>query len=104
MKLEFIKKLDKGRGLMELYRRGDEYIVISTITDEQRPKDPVQSTFINVVGAFAAAEGVELPSEGEETLAFEADKDGYVTHHYPHLAAAFGDGSRDKVMKELQEE
>lgn len=104
MKLEFVRKMDEGRGLMELYKRGEEYIVVSTITEEQRPTDPLQRGWVELTAVMSMfTEDEPLPAHGEETMAFEADEDGYVTQHYPHLAAAFGDGSREKVIKQLQE-
>jgi hypothetical protein len=103
--MKFVKKLDGWNGLAELYLLGRQHVVISTITEEQRPTDPDAQMWNEMTEALSILAGPEvLPAHGEETIAFNADAEGNVTQHYPHLAMAIGEGSREKVIHKLQDE
>jgi hypothetical protein len=87
--LKFVKKLDGWNGLGELYLLGEQYIVISTVTEEQRPTDPMRQMWMEMTEVLSKFTELEtLPAHGEETIAVNADADGRVAEFHPHLAMA----------------
>jgi hypothetical protein len=104
--MELVRKLDGWNGFVELYKRGDQYIVVSTIQEEDRPTDPFLAGHVQMTELLSIfTEPEPLPAHGEETMAWYSDAEGHIEEGswHPALAQAFGDDSRAKVIKQLQE-
>lgn len=84
----------RHRGFQELYQRGDEYIVVSTV-GEVAPNDPAAAALVGLVGALS-----DYATSGEETMAFPADADGQISS-WGEIAVANGKGSRQAVLDQL---
>jgi hypothetical protein len=103
-KLEFIKDLPASHATQALYRKGDEFILVSTLTHKQKMnKTPAQRGLLELVDTLAAVFGVDpYPAFGEETMAFRADAEGNMVSP-SELAKSFGDGSRERVIAQLSD-
>ena len=101
MALELVRAVDSAYPgeVEELYRRGDEYLYVWTIPAELAA-DPEDDE--RIARAVASSEdGGAAPAE--RTVAFRADAAGSITEWTPVTSAA-GDGSRTKVLAELDAE
>lgn len=83
-----------------LYRRGDEFIVVSTVADVKAGLDEASRAIIDLGGLMGAMTGRSFATDGEETMAFEADAWGEVTD-WCEIAASRGRDSRDAVLQQL---
>lgn len=98
--LELVRPLEsfKPSQTRELYRRGDEYIVLSTVDLN------LQGSGIGELVTRSRqlmGTGYDYPTSGEETMAFHSDEDGEVTD-WSEIAVAKGDGSREAVLEQLR--
>lgn len=86
-----------AKGFMELYKWGDEFIVVSTVAEiHDSPQNMTEAAIVGMVGALGG-----YATTGEETMAFYADENGEVTD-WTELAVANGDDSRERVLEMLR--
>lgn len=89
--MKFIKNLPTTHAQQALYLKDDQYVLVSTLTHEQKMS--------NLMELF----GVDPhPSFGEETTAFPADENGNMLSGM-EIAKSFGDGSRERVLAQLSD-
>lgn len=102
--LELVRDLpdDWGRGRATLYKRGDEYIVVSTVIVGAGVDNPASLALISLGNTASRMMG-DLAGEfgTEETMAFRADENGEV-ETWGSIAVAVGNGSREAVLAELE--
>jgi hypothetical protein len=95
--LENLGRVNEGhRGYQELFKRGDAYIVVSTV-DDVAVSDPAGRAIQQLAGALGG-----YATDGEETMAFLADEDGNITD-WAEIAVSVGPGSRQDVLDDLAE-
>lgn len=95
--LELVRELESLRAGQSrtLYRRGDNYVVISTVASVSAGLDPAARAIIDMgalLGGYATS--------GEETMAFVADEHGEVLD-WCEIASSTGNGSREDVLEQL---
>lgn len=106
VEVEFVKDLVPPRGgsnqRLELYRRGEQYLYVSTIGELSKGLDVAETAIVRTTELVAGMVGRNYPSSGEETMAFECDPSGEVIN-WGEVASARGSGSREQVLEQLRE-
>ena len=98
--LELVRAIDGTRRgqLVELWRYGDEHLLISTVdlTEQQQDFNEWDHLSMNMGAAFGG-----YATNGEETMAFPCDENGEA-EELSEIAGALGDGSRQRVIDHLR--
>lgn len=95
---EFVRELEAMRDNQQraLYKRGDEFIMVSTVGNVlPEGADIGSSAIVGLVGSLGG-----YATSGEETMAFVCDEDGEPTS-WTEIAAANGPGSREDVLDQI---
>jgi hypothetical protein len=104
MSLEHVRELGKPwRGMSDLYRRGDEFFVVSTIIVKAAT---TELAALNLLAGIATALTDRDTPGGdgeEETMVFRADANGEV-ERFTHVMAEVGGGSRQRILDRLDKE